>query len=69
MNILRLSVDIPPDRRRGSVRISALCIIVEHVGKNILGIFKPLGHLSIVRLECLVQWQGLALTFLVNIGY
>lgn len=54
MNILRLSVDIPPDRRRGSVRISALCIIVEHVGKNILGIFKPLGHLSIVRLECLV---------------
>lgn len=38
------------------------------MSEDILGILETLGHLGIIRLKCLIQWEGLPLGLLIDVG-
>ena len=42
--------------------------IIEHTGKDVLGVLETLGHLGVIGLKGLIQGEGLSLSLLVDIG-
>ena len=46
-----------------------LLIVVEHVCQNILRVLKPLGHLGVVAVQCLVQRHRRPLASLVHVRH
>jgi hypothetical protein len=38
------------------------------MSEDILGILETLGHLGIIRLKSLIQWEGLPLSLLIDVG-
>ena len=44
------------------------CIVIQHVGQNVLRILQPLGHLLVIRIKGLAKWHDRPLTFFVDVG-